>query len=175
LPYTHPEHAFAASVMKGNDDHEELINITFDSMLADENKASAAITQLQKDHDKATKLFSALTDMDGSKTARTTHNGECSSSNDILQFLQEHNPVQAKLFEDTLMANLEAHLLQVPVLPPKAKGGITATMELLLASYHDLDNGTKKSLLNNAISTNNEEIQQWLLTLVKPLEAPWLN
>ncbi len=73
------------------------------------------------------------------------------------------------------MAKLEARLLQVPVLPPKAKGGITATMELLLASYHDLDNGTKKSLLNNAISTNNEEIQQRLLTLVKPLEAPWLN
>jgi hypothetical protein len=38
-------------------------------------------------------------------------------------------------------------------------------MELILASYHDLDDDTKKSLLYNAISTNNEELQQRLLTL----------
>jgi hypothetical protein len=164
-PYTRVKRAFSAVGTKVFDDGEDLINVTFDSMLADEQRASTAADQLKKECDDASKLFSDVSGIDGSKTARTKLGAISSDTSDILHFLQEQNPAQAKLLEDAILAKLEARLLQASIVPPKAKGGITATMERLLASYHDLDDDTKKSLLNNAISTNNEELQHRLLTL----------
>jgi hypothetical protein len=165
LPYTRIARAFSAVGTKVFEEEEDLINVTFDSMLADEQRASTAVAQLKKECADASKLFSDVSDIDGSKTARTKLGGISSDTNDILHFLQEQSPTQAKLLEDAILAKLEARLLQAPIVPPKAKGGITATMERLLESYHDLDDDTKKSLLNNAISTNNEELQHRLLTL----------